>query len=90
MYLAGAMTPMPTALAAILEGEQSRFRTIFYAHEVAPMRRVVEGNPGHDTMFYNVMRTAIPQACGERIITPSSTACPPTRVSSPLSKAGSS
>src|SRR6266496_1188364 len=31
----------------------------------------------------------MPQACGERIITPSSTACPPTRVSSPLSRAGS-
>jgi len=50
---------MPTALAAIMEGERSNFRTIFYAHEVAPMRRIVEGHPGHDTMFYNVMRTAI-------------------------------
>ena len=47
---------MPTALAAILEGERSNFRTIFYAHEVATMRRIVEGHPGHDTMFYNVMR----------------------------------
>src|SRR5580704_1811125 len=35
------------------------------------------------------LRTAMPQACGERIMTPSSTACPPTRVSSPLSRAGS-
>jgi len=52
---------MPTILAAIMEGEQSRFRTIFYAHEVAPMRRVVEHNDGHDTMFYNVMRTAMSQ-----------------------------
>jgi hypothetical protein len=52
---------MPTALAAIMEGEQSRFRTIFYAHEVAPMRRVVESSPGHDTMFYNVMTTAMSQ-----------------------------
>ncbi len=52
---------MPTALAAILEGEQSNFRTIFYAHEVAPMRRVVEQHPGHDTMFYNVMRSAVSQ-----------------------------
>src|SRR5580698_5781960 len=34
------------------------------------------------------LRQAIAQACGERIITPSSTACPPTRVSSPLSSAG--
>lgn len=52
---------MPTALAAILEGERSNFRTIFYAHEVAPMRRIVEHSPGHDTMFYNVMRLAISQ-----------------------------
>jgi hypothetical protein len=52
---------MPTALAAILEGETTHFRTIFYAHEVATMRRIVEGHPGHDTMFYNVMRAAIAQ-----------------------------
>jgi hypothetical protein len=50
---------MPTALAAIMEGERSNFRTIFYAHEIATMRRIVEGHPGHDTMFYNVMRSAI-------------------------------
>jgi hypothetical protein len=52
---------MPTALAAILEGERGNFRTIFYAHEVAPMRRIVEQSPGHDTMFYNVMRSAVSQ-----------------------------
>ncbi len=52
---------MPTALAAILEGERSNFRTIFYAHEVAPMRRIVESHPGHDTMFYNAMRSAVAQ-----------------------------
>ena len=52
---------MPTCLAAILEGERANFRTIFYAHEVATMRRIVEGHPGHDTMFYNVMRTAMAQ-----------------------------
>lgn len=50
---------MPTALAAIMEGPQSRFRTIFYAHEVAPMRRIVEGHQGHDTMFYNAMSAAM-------------------------------
>jgi len=50
---------VPTALAAVLEGDRSNFRTIFYAHEVATMRRIVEGHPGHDTMFYNVMRAAI-------------------------------
>jgi hypothetical protein len=50
---------MPTALAAIMEGDRSNFRTIFYAHEVATMRRIVEGHAGHDTMFYNVMRSAM-------------------------------
>lgn len=48
---------MPTALAATLE-TYCRFRTIFYAHEVATMRRIVEEHPGHDTMFYNVMERA--------------------------------
>jgi hypothetical protein len=50
---------MPTVLAAIMEGEKSNFRTVFYAHECATMRRIVEGHPGHDTMFYNVMRAAM-------------------------------
>ncbi|MHC4488172.1 MAG: hypothetical protein ACYS9C_11875 [Planctomycetota bacterium] len=48
---------MPTALAAILE-PSCDFRTVFYAHEVATMRRIVEEHPGHDTMFYNVIRRA--------------------------------
>ncbi|MBN1361158.1 MAG: hypothetical protein JW993_11215 [Sedimentisphaerales bacterium] len=48
---------MPTALAAILE-PYCRFRTVFYAHEVATVRRIVEEHPGHDTMFYNVMQQA--------------------------------
>jgi hypothetical protein len=50
---------MPTVMAAILEGDRSNFRTVFYAHECATMRRIVEGHPGHDTMFYNVMRAAM-------------------------------
>ena len=48
---------MPTALAAILE-PNCNFRTVFYAHEVATMRRIVEEHHGHDTMFYNVMHKA--------------------------------
>ena len=48
---------LPTALAAILESG-CNFRTVFYAHEVATMRRIVEEHPGHDTMFYNAMRQA--------------------------------
>ncbi|MBL7188502.1 MAG: glycosyltransferase [Phycisphaerae bacterium] len=48
---------MPTALAGILE-PACDFGTVFYAHEVATMRRIVEKHPGHDTMFYNVMKQA--------------------------------
>lgn len=52
---------MPTALAAILEGDRGNFRTIFHAHEVATMRRIVEAHGGHDTMFYNAMSSAMAQ-----------------------------
>jgi len=45
---------LPTALAAILE-PGCQFRTVFYAHEVATIRRIVEQHHGHDTMFYNVI-----------------------------------
>jgi len=48
---------MPTALAAILEPD-CNFKTVFYAHEVATMRHIVEEHPGHDTMFYNVIKQA--------------------------------
>jgi len=50
---------MPTALAGILDPHP--FKTVFYAHEVAPVRRIVEGHAGHDTMFYNVMNKAAEQ-----------------------------
>lgn len=50
---------VPTCLAAIAENGKGNFRTIFHAHECAPMRRIVEGHGGHDTMFYNVMRAAM-------------------------------
>jgi len=48
---------MPTALAGILDIEHN-FGTLFYAHEVATMRYLVEKHPGHDTMFYNTIRQA--------------------------------
>ena len=48
---------MPTALAAILESS-CNIKTVFYAHEVATMRRIVEEHQGHDTMFYNAMKQA--------------------------------
>lgn len=31
---------------------------VFYAHEVAPVRRIVENHPGHDLTFYNLLRKA--------------------------------
>ncbi len=49
---------MPLALKAILAGDEN-FRTIFYAHEVATMRPLVEGHIGHDTRFYNLMDRAL-------------------------------
>ncbi|HZK82355.1 MAG TPA: hypothetical protein VFC46_14840, partial [Humisphaera sp.] len=58
VILAHEYMGMPTALAAIVEGRGANFRTIFYAHEVATMRRIVESSPGQDTMFYNVMKAA--------------------------------
>jgi len=48
---------MPTALAAMLEPHFD-MKTVFYAHETATMRRIVEEHPGHDTMFYNVIKQA--------------------------------
>ncbi len=48
---------MPTALAAVLE-PTCDFKTVFYAHEVATIRRIIEKHPGHDTMFYNVIKHA--------------------------------
>ncbi len=48
---------MPTALKAVLDGKPNT-RTVFYAHEVASVRPIVEKTPGHDTMFYNVLKAA--------------------------------
>ena len=58
VILAHEFMGMPLALAAIAEGSGT-YRTAFYAHEVATMRRIVEGHPGHDTMFYNVLARAM-------------------------------
>ena len=45
---------LPTALAGVLDPLGS-FKTVFHAHEVATIRRLIENSPGHDTMFYNAM-----------------------------------
>jgi len=50
---------MGVATALALQSlHPQRYRTLFYAHEVAPVRRIVEHHPGHDVMFYNAMRVA--------------------------------
>jgi len=48
---------MPVVYAAQLN-EPGQWRTIFYAHETATARRLVEEHSGHDTRFYNAMRKA--------------------------------
>lgn len=58
VILAHEFMGMPTALAARLD-PSGAFRTAFYAHEVSTMRRIVEGLPGHDLSFYNVLSNAI-------------------------------
>ena len=55
VLLAHEYMGMPTALKAVLSGSPNT-RTVFYAHEVATVRPVVEKRPGHDTMFYNALQ----------------------------------
>ena len=45
---------MPLLLAAQID-QPGQWRTIFFAHETATVRRLVEERPGHDTSFYNAM-----------------------------------
>jgi hypothetical protein len=51
---------MPTALAAKVHPEWG-FKTAYHAHETPTARKIVEDHPGHDTMFYNVLRKASEQ-----------------------------
>ena len=54
-YLVGhEWLAMPLLLAAQLD-QPGQWRTIFFAHETATVRRLVEERPGHDTSFYNAM-----------------------------------
>jgi hypothetical protein len=48
---------MPVVFAAQLT-EPGQWRTIFYAHETATARRLVEEHSGHDTRFYNALHKA--------------------------------
>ena len=58
VVLAHEYMGMPTALKVILDGKPGT-RTVFYAHEVAPVREIVEKTAGHDTMFYNLLRAGM-------------------------------
>ncbi len=60
VILAHEFMGMPTALAGKMD-PSGAFRSIFYAHEVSAMRKIVEEHPGHDVSFYNTISTAIEQ-----------------------------
>lgn len=45
---------MPLVFAAQMN-EPGQWRTVFYAHEMATARLLVESHPGHDTRFYNAL-----------------------------------
>ncbi len=53
---------MPLALKTQIERKNGNgaenMRTVFYAHEVATIRPIVEGHPGHDVRFYNALDLA--------------------------------
>jgi hypothetical protein len=51
---------LPVIFSAALRNDD-RYKTVFYAHEVATARLLVEGNGGHDTRFYNVLRLGLAQ-----------------------------
>jgi glycosyltransferase involved in cell wall biosynthesis len=57
VYLSHEYMGMPTALKAELSA-QPNTRTVFYAHEVASVRPLVETMEGHDSSFYNILRQA--------------------------------
>lgn len=58
VILAHEFMGLPTALAARMDSG-GVFKTVFYAHEVSTMRRVVENISGHDMAFYNALSVAI-------------------------------
>lgn len=45
---------MPLVFAAQLT-DPGQWRTVFYAHEMATARLLIEGHSGHDTRFYNAL-----------------------------------
>jgi len=57
VILAHEFMGLPLFYAATLAAP-GQYKSAFVAHEVATVRPLVEGNAGHDTRFYNVMREA--------------------------------
>lgn len=51
---------LPVVFSALLR-DPHRYKTVFYAHEVATARLLVEGHSGHDTRFYNALRLGMAQ-----------------------------
>ena len=51
---------LPVVFSALLR-EPRRYKTVFYAHEVATARLLVEEHRGHDTRFYNALRLGLEQ-----------------------------
>ncbi len=51
---------LPVVFSALLR-DARRYKTVFYAHEVATARLLVEGHGGHDTRFYNALRLGLAQ-----------------------------
>ena len=45
---------MPLVFAAQM-AERDQWRSVFYAHETATARRLIEDHDGHDTRFYNAL-----------------------------------
>ncbi len=48
---------LPFCYSAMIHA-RDRYYTVFYGHETASVRPIVESHPGHDTMFYNVLAQA--------------------------------
>lgn len=57
VLLAHEWLGLPMVFAA-LHRQPGTYKSVFYAHEVATMRPIVEGDRGHDTRFYNVLDRA--------------------------------
>ena len=57
VLLAHEWLGLPMVFAAI-HRQPGTYKAVFYAHEVATMRPIVESDRGHDTRFYNVLQRA--------------------------------